>query len=863
MYVVINAIQLAGVVVGFLTIIVVALQKASENQKVLLLASNCAFLSILSYTLEINSRSLNAMVMALKFGYLGKCYVLLLFLLFMAAYCEVSLPKKIFRFFLIFNTVMLAVIVTCEHHTLYYRNLHIAYDGLFPHAAFEKGICYWMFMAVMLLLVVWYLVLSLMELKKRVGQERKRLMLLSLAGIVPSFMLVVYLTGILDVFDPVPIGIVISCTLLTFNVVKFGLLDTMELAKDKVIESTKEGLIVIDPNYHLLYVNKVAQLIFPDVEDPRKGEQRLRQIFGGQQEESVIEYNGRNYEIRISEIAEDASGEHIRGYLAWILDMTFVNRYTEEMIRMRQEAEKANLAKSSFLAHMSHEIRTPMNAIVGFSDLCLRENPQGEIGDYVENIKISAETLLNLINDVLDISKIESGKMELVELEYQTKAVMKEVVLGIGQQAQAKGLTLRYMLESGLPSALYGDKMRVKEIVTNLLSNAVKYTNEGTILLKIKEIERLGEKILLEIIVKDTGIGIREEDKDRLFQKFEQFDTVKNYSKEGSGLGLAIVKNLAELMHGSVEVESTYGKGSTFRVRVWQKIVDRTPVGECRGTNLEEIGLRKETRKEKYNIRFPGTSVLVVDDNEVNLKVAYGLLKLYGIRTDLVQSGKECLKAVSSQKYDLVFMDLMMPEMDGVATLHSMKYEKYGGEVPVIALTANTLVGVKEEVLAEGFDDFLGKPIELAELEKTLESFLKEKCERDYKEEETAENGRKKVGYEILGGAGIRAEEGETFCGGADGYREILQIFAENAPKQQQTLSETLQKKDMDRYGISVHALKSSAASIGAKQLSEMAKEHEQAVKEGDFRYPEQHFKMLLQIYEDVVKAIREFLQSV
>jgi PAS domain-containing protein len=427
-YMIINIIQVGGVIVGFLTLAIVAMQKASENQKVLLMASTCAFLSILSYTMEINAKTEEGMLAAAKFGYVGKCYVLLFFLSFMAAYCRVSFPKKISGFFYILNTFMLLVILTCEKHTLYYQNIRIGYDGMFPRLVFGKGICYWLFMADMLFLMLLYLIISIMELKKRKGMERKRLLLLSMAGIVPSFMLAVYLTGILDAFDPVPIGIVISCTLLTLNVVKYGLLDTMQLAKEQIIENTKEGLIVVDPNYNLLYANEIAQSLFPDIADEKECDRQIREIFGEDHGEVIIEQDGRNYEIRVSKIMGDNALGTTKGYLAWIFDMQFINRYTEEMIRLRQEAEKANLAKSSFLAHMSHEIRTPMNAILGFSDLCLRKELPEEIEEYVENIKMSAETLLHLINQILDISKIESGKMELVTLEYSARALMAEII---------------------------------------------------------------------------------------------------------------------------------------------------------------------------------------------------------------------------------------------------------------------------------------------------------------------------------------------------------------------------------------------------------------------------------------------------
>lgn len=860
MYVMINIIQIMGIVVGFLALVVVAIQKPSENQKILMIACSCAFLSILAYTLEINAKTLEAMVMALKFGYVGKCYVLLFFLMFMATYCKVPFPKKVFGFFLFFNTIILALILSCEKHSLYYRNLHITYGGLFPRLAFDKGICYWMFMAVMLFLMGWYLVISLMELHKREGIERKRLILLSLAGIIPSIMLAVYLTGILNVFDLVPLGIEISCTLLTFNVVKYGLLDTLQLAKEKVIESTKEGLVIVDPNNNLLYANKVARHLFPDIDDIKKRGDQIKEIFGENHREAIFEMNGRNYEIRVSRITDDSYLETVKGYLAWIFDMTFINRYTEEMIKLRQEAEKANLAKSSFLAHMSHEIRTPMNAIIGFSDLCLKERPEGEIGEYVKNIRTSAGTLMNLINEVLDISKIESGKMDLAEIDYSIKEVMDETISLISPSINEKKLTFRYLLGDQMPSILRGDRMRVREIIINLLSNAVKYTEEGTILFKIKEVERKGERILLEIIVKDTGIGIRQEDKERIFNKFEQYDIYRNYSVEGTGLGLAIVKSLTDLMDGSVEVESTYGEGSTFRARIWQQIGDSTPIGECRGTNRD----LEKMENTPINVQFPNTAVLVVDDNKVNLKVAYGLLKLYGIEAHLAQSGLECLKEAGNRVYDMVFMDQMMPEMDGVETLHCLRNEVEGyGKVPVIVLTANALVGVKEEMLAAGFDDFMGKPMELTELERILYRFAGDKSVGVTGHDMNPHGQENAEKYKILLQEGIEAERGEAFCGGAEGYREILKTFAENGSFQKKDLCDALKQHDLKQYEILVHGLKSSAAAIGAHMLSQLARDHEEAAREEDLDFIKEHFEQLQEVYRKTLEAIRGYLESV
>lgn len=868
-YTIINILQIAGVLMGFLTLLSIARKKASETQKVLLIACCCAFVSILAYTMEINAKSLEAMVMAVKFGYVGKCYVLLFFLMFMAYYCNVEIPKVVFRVFLVFNTFMLALVLTCDRHKLYYKSIRLSNEGLFPHVELEKGICYWMLMAVMIGLMAWYIILCLTEVKKRKGIEKKRLLLLSFSGLIPGYMLTVYLTGIMDILDPVPLGIVLSCMLLTLNVTKYGLLDTMELAREKIIENTKDGLVILDAGYNLLYANDVAKELFPDINNTGDREEQIREIFKENATEAVVNIGGRNYEIRVSRIEDENYVGNIRGYLAWIFDMTFVNRYTEEMIRLRQEAEKANLAKTSFLAHMSHEIRTPMNAIIGFSDLCLNNGDAGEMKEYVQNIRESAGTLMVLINEVLDISKIESGKIVLTDVAYSMRELMKEVISAIVPQINAKNLTFRYLLEKDVPAMLKGDKKEIRHIMSNLLSNAIKYTSEGTILFKVKEIQRKDEKILLEIIVKDTGIGIKEGDREKIFDRFERFDEKKNYTVEGTGLGLSIVKDLVELMDGSVEVESAYGEGSLFRARIWQDILDERPGEVYRGSNCDDIRYTLEQlknavygnrgKRKRRSIRFPGAKVLVVDDNQVNLKVASGLLKLYGIDAELVESGEECLRMVKKQTYDMIFMDQMMPGMDGVETLFRLRETKSENKkTPVIALTANALVGVKEEMLEEGFDDFLGKPMDLTELENILIRFLKD-LQEEMSEDEKEEAGfAVKISgkYEGLIQKGIDVQAGIELCGGEESYQEVLKAFVKNAPVQQRDLSLALKQGDYERYTVLTHALKSASASIGALKLSEIARMHEGAGSKGNIFYINEDFVNLIEEYGEIIKAI-------
>lgn len=855
-YDIINGIQIVGVFIGFLTIVVIGKQKASENQKILLVSSICAFVSILGYTLEINSTNLDAALVAVKFGYVGKSFALTFFLMFMMVYCGIKLPQKLINGLIIFNSAILLLILTCEKHTLYYKNLHMEYDGFFPHIAFGKGVCYWLFMVVTICSVLSYMLISFSQMRKREGIEKKRLVLLSLAGAMPMFMLFLYLVGIMDFFDPTPLGVELTCTLVTLNVLKYGLLDTMQLAREEVIENTRDGLLFISPYHDLLYANNVAKKLFPELTDAHKARKKLQEIMLVNEKERVLDIDGQNYEIRISELKDSSRNQVLRGYIAWIFDMAFVNSYADEMIRLRDEAEKANVAKSSFLAHMSHEIRTPMNAIIGFSDLCIKENSQGNLAEYVTNIKTSAGTLLSLINDVLDISKIESGKMELVLVDYHLTQLFEELVSAIAPQADEKNLSFRYMVEEQIPSVLKGDKMRVREIIINLLANAIKYTREGTVLFKIKEIERDEKRIHLAILVKDSGIGIKEEDQKNIFQKFEQTDRYKNYSVEGTGLGLAIVKNLVEMMQGEISVESEYGEGSLFRAEIWQEIVDDTPIGEFRGSNLEP----KQTpqKSEKIKLAFEDSKILVVDDNDINLKVAVSLLKLYGTAADIAHSGKECLDMTKKKRYDLVFMDQMMPQMDVIETMKTIRRERKNyRDVPIVVLTANALVGVRVEMLSAGFEDFLGKPIMLDEMESILLKFLK-----PTKMEEVEESlGQIDTKYEILQQNGIDAANGIQLCGEETIYKDVLQSFLNHSGEQLLQMEQYKQEGLYEDYTILVHGIKSAAATMGANELSGKAKEHEMAGKRGDYGFILSDFDNLKHSYEKTTQAIDEQLK--
>ena len=401
-------------------------------------------------------------------------------------------------------------------------------------------------------------------------------------------------------------------------------------------------------------------------------------------------------------------------FITFLMYFTIENpdmKMIEQLNIARDQAEKANRAKSDFLSNMSHEIRTPLNAIVGFSQALQEEDLPDSAKDEVSDIVSASNSLLELVNGILDISKIEADKLEIVNTEYSFKNVYNDLVALTRARMGEKPLDLRLSYDESIPSVLYGDHTRVKQIILNLLTNAVKYTREGYVSFKVSSVIE-GDVCRLIVSVEDSGIGIKNENIDKLFMKFERFDLDKNITIEGTGLGLAITKKLVDLMHGKIVVQSVYGKGSKFTVALDQKIV--------RGK--EAVLENHEAKVELFEA--PDKKVLVVDDNRINLKVAARLLSNYKVNVELVESGFECLEKVRTNTYDLILMDDMMPKMSGVETFHKLK-ENNSFNTPVVALTANAITGMKEKYLSEGFNGYLSKPIDKLELNIIMKKYLK------------------------------------------------------------------------------------------------------------------------------------------
>jgi signal transduction histidine kinase/CheY-like chemotaxis protein/HPt (histidine-containing phosphotransfer) domain-containing protein len=540
--------------------------------------------------------------------------------------------------------------------------------------------------------------------------------------------------------------------------------------------------------------------------------------------------------------------------------MLLQSKRTREVALVSAEKEKENnRMKSDFLARMSHEIRTPLNAIIGIDELILRDNTSEQVRQNALVIKHSGKSLLSIINDILDFSKIESGKMELTLVDYDVGSLMYDTISMIRIRVAEKPITVDVDVSAEFPAYLYGDEIRVRQILLNVLNNSAKYTNEGSIKLQASFEFDSGNKSSGTAVftISDTGIGIKEEDLEKLFDAFSQVDTKKNRKIEGTGLGLAITETLIKLMDGNISVTSEYEKGSVFTVRIPQKIHGYKPLD-----NISESFKRHAEQEEKQNADHfvaPDANILAVDDIDANLLVISGLLIPYKVKVDLASSGKEAIDAIKRKNYDFILMDHMMPEMDGMEAtkiIRNLNDEKLNS-IPIIALTANAISGMKEMYLENGFNDFISKPIEVKELDRIMQDWIPSDKKRDAAEDtETCD-----VVPELAAIKGINAAEGlKKFGGKVESYEKILLSFAKDLSKKTDEMLSLFAESDFEKLRTCAHTIKGMAGNVGCTEIYELSKSVEEAAHNADYAFVRENTPVLAEKAKTVVDSINENL---
>ena len=524
-----------------------------------------------------------------------------------------------------------------------------------------------------------------------------------------------------------------------------------------------------------------------------------------------------------------------------------------KLFMQKNKSEQDSKAKNEYLANMAHDIRTPINTVLGMNEMILRENTNVEINEYSNNIKRASNILVELVNDILDISKIESGNMELLEDSYEVGELLNDVITVIKDKCKKKNLQLVVNVDKSIPSQLYGDENKIKQVLLNLLTNAVKYTQSGTVTFEIKVMNRNGsDNVELYVAVEDTGSGIQQENLKSIFSSFKRIDEIRNTKIEGTGLGLNIVYNLLKLMKSKIEVQSEYGIGSKFYFLLDQKIINNRPIGEYLDSFNSQIN-----RKNNYKVGFiaPEARILVVDDNEMNLLVASKLLKDTQMKIDIVSSGFGCLAKINEKKYNLILMDIKMPELDGVETLRRIR----GGnsinvDTPVIALTADVVAGVKEKYLKEGFIDYIAKPIDAKKFESKVGSYIPKRLCRVVKG-----NSDKIINNNNL----INMAKGLEFCSNdREMYDEILSTYLQNGLENMKKIMLAYGNADWTNYSIHIHSLKSTSLTIGAEKLSSLAKQLEEAADKGDIQFIAYNNDIALDMYKSVLLEIERYISS-
>lgn len=773
---------------------------------------------VLGFFLELTmSECVSSALVALKVQYFG----LSVMLFELMDFCSVIGHYKVSKFtYALLSAVCLSCYIAIfttwtipgKNHELFYLKMRIVSDGAYNRIKITPGPFWYLFYAAIAVVFLYTAVRLTIQFFKSNPVQRKRIGYL-LAGIATiGLELILKGMGAFGSYNFFTIALLIMITFMYFSIFRYGYFNSISSAAENAFNYGGEGIVLIDENGRLTFINKAMKQIMPELLQMKYASEHsvIYDILTGKI--STVRIAGVTYEAKIEEIKEYDT--HC-GYMIWLVNVT---EYSE----MLAQLDAANAAKSSFLARVSHEIRTPINTILGMNEMIRRECHDEEIQRYSGSISSAGETLLVLINDILDISKVESGKLSIITSDYDVISLLNDVWIMVYRRTEEKGIKLNFDVNCNMPKILHGDKVRIKQMLINLLTNSIKYTDEGFVRLKAWT-EQHGEDVDLIVSVSDTGVGIKEENIGRIFDSFERIES----TIEGTGLGLAITKQLAEAMNGRLDVESIYGCGSKFTMTIPQRVIDFSPAGSFEPKESPAV-----KNSDAPLFVAPDAKILVTDDNRMNRVVIEKLLKRTRAMVETAESGEEALEKVTRTKYDVILLDAMMPNMDGTETLRRMRSleNNLSADAPIIVITANAVTGARDKYIADGFTDYISKPVKPLELERVIGKYINSQTDAEEPP--------------------LNCQKGMHFCeNDPDFYREMLELFTGESVKLIDEMEKSLSDNDRERFKAQVHGLKNNCRSIGADMAADLAYEMEQAAeKEKNETLSRQFYKLKTQI---------------
>lgn len=856
-----------GVLVAFDLLVIVFRKEDTNYRGELILTIACCLVTLVAKSIYIVGGQKETMVVIGKMEYLGKCFGNFCALMFMIRWKNIKIPQWVIHLLLVVNMGFYVMIATVDYHHLYYKDYWLA-----PSKANLNGYTleispapmYYVYMAFLLaeIMTTIGIIISSYCSQRSMPNKGKIHFLMIAAMLSPMLLLSLRILKILKGDDPTPLGILLSCIFMSIAVVKYGLFDPVKNAKNYIIDNLKEAVIVTDADHRFLFLNSMADKIITSInkEQGYSTDDKIYAFIQGSQD--FFDWKDRHYQVEETVLKDN---ELIQGYMMTIVDVTKIIEQNHLMKRLVLQTEDANRAKTNFVSNMSHEIHTPMNSIVGITEILLRSRHSPKEQEYLLNIQSSGRVLLTIINDVLDCSKMEAGKMQLFDEPYDTCSLFHDLRISMENRIGHSGLELIYDIDQDIPCKLKGDMGRIRQVIINLVNNAIKYTEKGSVRFSVHVRQKNTDKVMLYYEVADTGIGIRKEDQKILFDAFQRVEMDRNRYVEGTGLGLTISQNLVNMMGGVIEVESEYGKGSRFFFTIEQTIIDPTPVSAVNYNGQKDNVTEKEA---ECLFIAPEAHILLVDDNELNLVVAKELLKPLRMQIDTAENGLQAVKMVRGSQYDLVLMDHMMPVMDGIEAakaIRALPEDKYQ-KLPIIALTANAMVDARKEFLNAGMNGFVAKPIDFARICNQLKLWLPKDLVRDVPKEEA-----KKLLADDLSDReiqpedpqmGFSFEEGVKHCGSKAALMKTIRIFYRTIDSKANKIEQCLKEGLISDYVIEIHALKSSALLIGAVPLSEAAKELEDYGKQGKTEVLEEKTPDVLTLYRDLKNILRPYAEK-